>query len=242
METISLEKILVKYLIGSEQNKKEIDSQINEAWSKLSEKYEKACNCDQQYCEVFERIKELHHIMDFNVYDYYSRTIYVEEFDDYNQEFDKKTYENHKYIYENQDALLLKISRELEKLRTSKIVFNRANRIKELEDKLAYYNHAIEKYSYYIEMKNKQTEYKENYETMVKPLEDEYKNILLAHGQTVLKEALEETPVIICKKNTTINGCLTGTQGKVLNGIVNDLHDNLMNRVQIQSDKINVKR
>lgn len=241
-EVIELEQVVLKYLTASEEQKRDMNKQIKDAWVNLSQKYAALCKGDERYLTIFERIQKIHNAMHFNEYNYYSKTVYIEELDDYNNEFDKKTYNNHKYIYENQNSLISKTKNKLEKLKGSKFAINRENKIKELEAKLEYYDEAINHYRYCLEMMDVQKEYTDNFNTIVKPVEEEYKEILLKHAQTSIKDIINQEPVIVCQKHDTYNGALTSAQGKVLNSLVNDIHDNVMKKIHMQSEKISTKR
>ena len=133
MELVGLEKFLVKYLSANEEQKKQMDGQIDRCWSKVSKEYDSLCDNDKKYNEVFEKIKEIHKVTEFSIYDLYSEFIYNEEFDDHSSEFQEKEYEDHRYIYENFDALTAKVNEKIEKLKRAKIVFNKESRINQLE-------------------------------------------------------------------------------------------------------------
>ena len=239
MKKNEFEEMLLNYLTSNDEQKKELDKQIDNIWLNMSNQYSNVCSNDPKYVEIFSQIEKLHNILDFNIYHEYSENIYNEEIDDYDFTFQEEVYKEHEFIAQNYEKIITKVQSRIEKLKKAPLVINRDEKIKKLEAKIAYCNNAKEKWDYCQNQEELCKEYNKNRKTLVDPIEKEYKGILIKHAQDIIKKTIKDNPLILCKEHNTIWGSLNGAQGRVLNNVFNDLQRTVISKVNVKTNKTN---
>lgn len=238
-----LEKEINDYRILSNQRKKEVDNEIELLWLEMSKRYSDICNKDKEYIKTFEEIQRVHNIINYNIdLDYSDYVTNVDEdYVDDSLEFQSDIYKEHQYIAKHYDELVEKIEQKINKFKSLKHVFDRNKKIEKLEEKLAHYMSCYNFWNACQERVKLKNHYKQNYKSLVKPIEDKYNAILINHAQEVIKDMVKKNPLIIARlhDNTSRWGCLNEVQGNILNSVFNNLHNTILEGMQNKTKKVN---
>lgn len=240
MKDLEFEKALLSYSTATGEQRVELDKDIDKRWDELTKRYRDLCNNDPDFVETLITVRNIHHVMDFTVYDAYSDYTHPENYeniDDAPYEFQEERYKKHQFISTHYDELVEDLTAKLDRLKTSILVFDRETKIKKVEDELKYYKEAKEQYDKCQEMLKKQEEYKKNKATLVDPVEQKYKEILIKHAKVSIEEYLEKYPQLICKSRMPTWGTINVTQGKVLSGLFNELKSEITQRINAKTTK-----
>ena len=149
MNDLEFEKALMTYFTASDAQKEEMNEDIDKMWEELTKRYRDLCNNDPEFVDTLIAVRHIHHVMEFNIYNAYSDYTNPQNYEneeDAPYEFQEERYKKHQFISTHYDEIVADLTAKLERLKTSKLVFDRETKIKKVENELKYCKEAKRQY------------------------------------------------------------------------------------------------
>lgn len=221
------------YLAMNDSEKREAGEKISRAWNNVYEDFMTVCEADPELAEIYDELKRIHKITNFDLRECFSVYSHTDNPDDPEMSEDVYVFSpgklaEAKMLSDNWDQEEKRIKDKIEEVKNARFFPFREKKIAKLEKELEL-KHDIVKY--YRECMKKQEEkeyYLDNASKLINPLREKYITKLEKYAKKVIDKHLKESPGIICVKHTSFISSSAHERSydmRVLNDYANRVND-----------------
>ena len=196
------------YLAMNDSEKKQFEEKIDKAWYRVYEDFMTLCEADVEVAEIYDELKRIGKITEFDLRDCFSVYSHTDNPDDPEMSEDVYVFSplklaEAKMLSENWVQEEKRIKDKIEEIKNSRFVPFREKKIAKLEKELELKQNIV---NYYRECMKKQEEkeyYLDNATKLINPLKEKYMSKLEKYAKKVLEKHIKESPCVICVKHTS---------------------------------------
>lgn len=202
MKMYDLVQFLKKYKELSSDEIMKMRYEVFAAWNVLIEEFNNLCLDDPEIEAARVEVEKVREIIGFDTEEEFATYAYTaneglgDDLEEPVYEFNRKEYKKIMTMVKNFDVEEKKLLEKLNRVKASNALF-KEQKIAHLEDSLKVIRHIKRDYGVAVAKEQEKLKYLDNAATLVTPVEEKYKKLLLAKAKEYMTKKIEKNPALI---------------------------------------------